>query len=100
MGAKPRIAKNLEGLAIAAMALSIPERAVHFWGAATALRERTGAAIWPVDRLDYQRAIYAARVRFDPQRFAAAFAAGHDLPLEQVVVQATALAQDLIDASQ
>ena len=62
-----------------------PARAARLWGAAEALRETMGAGIWPVERALYERSVAAARALFEERAFAAAWAEGRTMPLEQVL---------------
>ena len=62
-----------------------PARAAQFWGAAEAVREITGAPIPPNERAPYDRSVAAARALLGEKVFAAAWAEGRTMPLEQVL---------------
>jgi predicted ATPase/class 3 adenylate cyclase len=80
-------ASCLAGLAAAATA-EHPERAARLLGSADALLEATGTCMEPADRPDYEQ--FSARVRaaLDEAAFAAAWAQGRALPLEQAIAEA------------
>ncbi len=85
MGDK-NIAPALEGLASVAMGQGRPAWATRLWGAAEALRETVGAPIWPVERASYKRSVAAACALIGERTFAAAWAEGRTMPLEQTLV--------------
>jgi DNA-binding CsgD family transcriptional regulator len=74
----------------AVLAEPLPRRASMLLGAAEALRERLGAAHPPSDRANDERAIAAIRTRLADGAFAAAWAEGRALTLEQAVSEALA----------
>jgi hypothetical protein len=78
----------LEGLAAIAAAQGAGERAARLWGAAEALREQTSLPKDALVNQDYERWMAAARTRFDAATFAAAWAAGRALTLEQAIAAA------------
>jgi predicted ATPase/Tfp pilus assembly protein PilF len=82
------IARNLEGLAAVAGAQGQAARAARLCGAAEMLRETMGTPLPPVDRARYAHAVAAARAQFDAAAFAAAWAEGRTLPLEQAIADA------------
>src|SRR6266566_418266 len=59
--------------------------AAHLWGAAEALREAIGTLLPPVERVPYDRAVEALRTQLGEQAFAAAWAEGRTLSLEQAL---------------
>jgi DNA-binding CsgD family transcriptional regulator/tetratricopeptide (TPR) repeat protein len=59
--------------------------AARLWGAAEALRDGMGTPIPPIYRADYERSVTAARVQLGEQAFAAAWAQGRTMTLEQVL---------------
>jgi tetratricopeptide (TPR) repeat protein len=61
------------------------ERAARLWGAEEALREAAGLPIWPDERHMYEHALAAAHTQLDEATFAAAWAAGRAMPLEQAI---------------
>jgi hypothetical protein len=85
VGDKQYIAFCLEGLAGLFVAQGEPVRAVRLWGAADALREAMGTLIPPVYRANYERSLAAARAQLGEKAFAAAWAEGRMMTLEQVL---------------
>jgi tetratricopeptide (TPR) repeat protein len=82
------VAYMLGGLAGIACAWGQEERAVWLYGAATALRDAVGGATFP-DRLAARdRDISALRSALGEEAFAAAWAAGQALPLDQAIAEA------------
>jgi predicted ATPase len=88
MGNKLSIAEPLESLARLAAQGREWERAVRLWGAAAALRETIGAPRSPLWRAEWERDLGAARAALGEEAFAAAWAAGRALPLEEAVAYA------------
>jgi predicted ATPase/DNA-binding CsgD family transcriptional regulator len=82
------IAYCLEGLAGIAGASGRPERAARLLGAAEALRKSVGIPLPPVNHADYERDVAAVRAQLDEATFAAAWAAGGALSLEQAIAEA------------
>jgi len=78
----------LEGFAGLATAQQQAARAARLWGAAQRLRETIGEPIPPVDRPQYDATVAVARAQLDEVTFAAAWAAGRALDLEQAIVYA------------
>jgi predicted ATPase/transcriptional regulator with XRE-family HTH domain len=78
----------LEGLAAIAGAQQHPERAARLFGAAETLRKAVGMPISPVNRAAYDRDVVTARAQLDDAAFAAAWAAGRVLTLEQAIAEA------------
>jgi tetratricopeptide (TPR) repeat protein len=78
----------VEGLAAVASAQGQPERAVQLFAAAAALREAIGAPLAPADQAGYDRTIAALQATLGDNAFAAAWALGRTLPLEQVATRA------------
>jgi predicted ATPase len=62
--------------------------ATRLLGAASALLDRIGARMDMVDQVEYERDLGAARRTLDQRSFAAAWAEGQGLPLEQVIEDA------------
>ncbi len=91
-GDNANVAKCLEGLGTVARARGAMTIAAHVWGAAGALREQIGAPHAPADRIRYDRELATARLQFDASAWAAAWAAGRALPLEQAITIAIAIA--------
>lgn len=70
------IADGLTGLAGVLGALKQPVRAARLLGAVEALRETTGATVWPANAPDYARSVSAVRGQMDEPAFVAAWAVG------------------------
>jgi predicted ATPase/Tfp pilus assembly protein PilF len=83
----------LEVLAGVACAQGQPERATRLCAAATALRTATGTPLDRFDRTTYDSIVAAAQEALDERAFAAAWAAGQALPLEQAIAEALGKAQ-------
>jgi tetratricopeptide (TPR) repeat protein len=82
------VAYSIAGLAAVAGAQQLPNRAVRLLGAAEALREAVGIPLPPAYRAAHERDVAAARAQLDEAAFAAAWAAGRALPLEQAIDEA------------
>ena len=63
-------------------------RAARLLGAAAAQFEAIGAVMWPADRFEYQRNLAAIRAVLGEAAFAAAWAEGQALTLEQAIAEA------------
>ncbi len=59
--------------------------AARLWGAAESLRERCGIPLTPLERVDYEPAVAAARTHLGEQEFTTAWAEGRTMTLEQVL---------------
>jgi len=87
-GARLEIARCLESLAGLACAGNLPERATRLFSAVETLRQAMGIYL-PRDIHDgCDRDLAAARAQLDEKRFAAAWAAGQALTVEQAVAYA------------
>jgi tetratricopeptide (TPR) repeat protein len=84
------VAECLAGLAAVALANEDGTRAARLWGAAEALREAAGVAMWAADRVEYERRRAALDAGMDEYARAAAWAAGRALPAEQAIAEALA----------
>jgi ATP/maltotriose-dependent transcriptional regulator MalT len=82
---------NLEALAITAAEQGQSEGSARLWGAAEALREVTHAALPPSYQADYAPYLEAAAAALGEEAFAAAWAEGRALTLEQAIALAMAL---------
>jgi predicted ATPase/transcriptional regulator with XRE-family HTH domain/Tfp pilus assembly protein PilF len=82
------IADCLVGLAGVAGEQGQPARAVRLCGATEALLERIGAVLERAERATHDRTIAAARAQLDEATFAAMWAAGRAMPLEQTIAYA------------
>ena len=83
------VLQALEGAAGVAGAQGQPERAARLFGATDALRAAVGVPVRPVDRRLYDRDVTAVRAALGAETFAAAWAAGRALSLEQAIAEAT-----------
>ncbi|MGH2617539.1 MAG: ATP-binding protein, partial [Thermomicrobiales bacterium] len=92
-GDRQNIGHCLGGIAGMASLLGQPGQAARLFGAADMLFERMGTSIWPVDKVDYDRNLKTVRARLGDEAFAAAFAAGRALPLEQAIAEARVVAE-------
>ena len=88
LGDEARCAEYLERLAWLAVAQAEPERAGRLWGAAAVLREKLGVARSPNERVEHEDELNTARAQLDEVAFAAAWAEGRAMTLEQAVVEA------------
>jgi predicted ATPase/DNA-binding SARP family transcriptional activator len=82
------IAWCLEDVAGVAMAQGDSLHAALLMGAAEGLRTTIGARLLAFDRVRYERTVAAVRAALDAVAFAAAWAAGRALPLEQAIAEA------------
>jgi predicted ATPase/transcriptional regulator with XRE-family HTH domain len=82
------IAWCLAGLGSVAALGEEPERAARLWGAAERLREAIGCRPAPAARLTYERAQAATRAQVGEAAFAAAWAEGQAMTLEQALAEA------------
>jgi non-specific serine/threonine protein kinase len=88
IGAKTVMAETLEPLAWSAVVQEQPGRAARLGGAAETLREAIGAPLAPEYRLGHDQAVQAMRAALGDEVFAAAWAEGRALPLEQAIALA------------
>ncbi len=84
-GYRPFTLFGLEGLADVATRQGKPVWAARLLGAAEAIRETRAIPLPPVWRADYERAVAAARAQLDEKTFAAAWAQGRAMTLEEVL---------------
>ena len=89
-GDRMKLGECVEGFAHLAAARGTPERAARLFGAAEALYEATGTRSAPYDAASFERAVAGARAMLGKVAFAAAWAAGRALTMEQAVAEATA----------
>ncbi len=88
IGARDVVAKGLGDVAMVVVALGQPLRAARLGGAGEALREALGMPLAPAERSDYDWAVGAMRAALGEEAFAAAWAEGRALPLEEAVALA------------
>jgi predicted ATPase/transcriptional regulator with XRE-family HTH domain len=81
------VAYGLQGLAVVA-AREQPRRATRLFGAAEALREAGGVAIWPARRKLYDHALALARDALGAAAFEANWAAGRALSRREAIAEA------------
>ena len=83
------------GVAQVAISLGRFERPVRLQAVAEAMREDVGGALEPYFRALYDQSLAESRAALGEEAFAAAWAAGAALPLEAVVTEALALADEM-----
>jgi two-component system cell cycle sensor histidine kinase/response regulator CckA len=88
LGTRMMTAWCLAGLGSAAALNEEPERAARLWGATQQLRAVLGCRPAPAARATYQRLLALARAQLGEDAFAAAWAAGAALSLEQATAEA------------
>ncbi len=91
LGDRRGLAECLEGLAATAASAGMAEPGARLFGAAEAMREAIGSVLPPRDRNRYANQVAAARTSLGLGAFAAAWAAGRALPLEDALVEAGAV---------
>ncbi|HEU5097404.1 MAG TPA: tetratricopeptide repeat protein [Roseiflexaceae bacterium] len=82
------VAECLAGMAAVALASEDATRAARLWGAAEALREAAGVALWAADRIEHERQLAKLRARLGEAALADAWAAGRALTPEQAIGEA------------
>ncbi|HWQ12101.1 MAG TPA: tetratricopeptide repeat protein, partial [Roseiflexaceae bacterium] len=87
-GSKRGIVECIAGVAGVVSAQGQVERAARLLGAAAAHFEAIGAAMWPADRIEYERTVAAVRAVLGEAAFAAAWGVGRALTLEQAIAEA------------
>jgi predicted ATPase len=90
-GSRGLAAHALAGLAGLAVCDGRATAAARVLGAADALLEAVHAVLTPADRTAFDRSVAAAREQLGAGAFAAAWAAGRQLPLDRVIAMALAL---------
>jgi hypothetical protein len=81
---------ELECIGFIAIAQSQPQTAARFFGAAEAARESLEAQMTPAEREEYDRHLSALRAQLSEAEFAAAWAEGRALSLDEAVAYALA----------
>ncbi len=92
------VANCLKSLGAVAGVAGDPQQAARLLGAAEALREHRGVAVFPAELPRLERASAPARARLSETAFAAAWAAGRALPVEQAIAEALQVADDVTAA--
>jgi neutral trehalase len=82
------IAWALTPLARAALARARPARAALLLGAAAARRAASNAHYWPTERGLFERFVAATRAHLTEAEFAAAWAEGEAMQVEQAIAEA------------
>ncbi len=80
----------LEGRAALAAGAGAPLQAARLFAAAAAVRTALGTPLTPAERESYEPAVAAAQAGVDPAAWAAAWATGARLDLEQAIAEACA----------
>ncbi len=80
----------LEKLVGIAVARGQPEGAARLLGATEALRQAITAPMGAADRADYEQSVALAQARLDEHTFAAAWAEGRAMTMEQAIAYALA----------
>ncbi|MCD6033259.1 MAG: transcriptional regulator, LuxR family, partial [Thermomicrobiales bacterium] len=86
------LASALEGLAAVALDTGQAAEAAQLLGAAAALRERSGGAVWPDERARLAHSVATARASLGDEIYAREAAVGRELSLPEVVSRAIAMA--------
>ena len=87
-GQEDYIAYPVAGLAVVLGIQGQVETATRLLGAAETFRERSGIRLLAVDRAAYERDVATIRAQVDDATFAAAWAAGRAMTLEQAIAEA------------
>jgi non-specific serine/threonine protein kinase len=98
LDSKSEIPYPLEALALAAADQCLFHRAAHLWGAASALRDRIHAHLPPSYEADYAPTVDKVRGALGEEAFAAAWAEGRALTLEQALSLAGAAPSEAMQA--
>ncbi len=85
------IAHYLAGLAGMIGLLGQPKRSARLSAAAAALFETTGAVMWPIDSVDYERNLSAVQDQLGNTGFATAWEAGRAMPVDEAIIEALAV---------
>jgi len=88
LGNRDGVAENLAGLAEVASLTGQPKRAARLLGTVEAVREALNISLPPLHRAEYDRTVEGIRVQLDEAVFAAAWAQGRSMPLEQAIEEA------------
>ncbi|MEZ4562912.1 MAG: LuxR C-terminal-related transcriptional regulator [Thermomicrobiales bacterium] len=87
------LATPVGGLAAVALSAGRPVQAARLIGAAGAMRERSGAALWPKERERFLQTESDARAALGEATYLREVAAGRMLPLASVIAEAMAVAE-------
>jgi predicted ATPase/class 3 adenylate cyclase len=94
LGHRAGAAHQLECIGFIAIAQSQPQKAARLLGAAEAMRESIESQMTPAEREEYDRHFAALRGQLSEAEFAAAWAAGRTLSLDEAVAYASSPASD------
>jgi non-specific serine/threonine protein kinase len=95
LGTRERLANWLAGVGTLAATCQAAEQAARYFGAAKAMRDFLGYAFVLPERSVFERGTGTARTALGETAFAAAWAAGQALPLDQVIAEASAFLSSL-----
>ncbi len=90
LGHQAALAHELESIAFIAIAQSQPQRAASLLGSAESVREAANSPMAAVERSEYIENIAALRAQMDEATFAAAWASGRALTMDQAIAYALA----------
>ncbi|NTU83673.1 MAG: tetratricopeptide repeat protein, partial [Chloroflexales bacterium] len=88
LGNQRGIAECVAGFAGLRAAQGHPQQGAMLLGAAQAMMSAAGAAWWPADRVEYEQNLAHMRAALPVDAFAAAWAKGQALPMEQAIAEA------------
>jgi predicted ATPase/transposase/DNA-binding XRE family transcriptional regulator len=91
LGSHWGISHCLRGLAGVAAAQRQPLQSARLFGATETLLNTTGMKLEPFEQIEHNQHIAVARAQIDEHAFAAAWAAGQMMPLEQAIDEALSL---------
>jgi DNA-binding CsgD family transcriptional regulator len=92
------VANCLKSLGAVAAAVGRAEQATRLFGAAEVVWERFGYEQPPAERPRLERIVAPARAKLPAAAFAAAWAAGRELPLNRAIAEALAVAGEVASA--
>jgi tetratricopeptide (TPR) repeat protein len=98
-GDKESIGRGLTGLAGVARVIGHLEQAARLWGAEHALRKAVDIPISGAERAENESALATVRAQLDAATFAAAWAEGQTMPLDEAVAYALVNPESTIDGS-
>jgi tetratricopeptide (TPR) repeat protein len=88
MGNQAGIAECLAGVAGVLAAQGLAAHGARLLGVAETLRESAGAALWPANRIEYDRSLTLLHESLDEATFAAAWVAGQSVPTDRAITEA------------
>jgi DNA-binding CsgD family transcriptional regulator len=91
------LASPITGLAAIAVGRGMAAAAARLIGASSAIRERSGAPLWPDEQAHFERTVTAAREALGGDIFERGVAASRTTPLDDVVEEALTVASALLD---